>query len=314
LPPHAPIFLFEREVRTQMTALGLQEFLTCDLIGPKLLSVVKEDPVSAPSTVKVMNPTSIEQSILRESLLPGLLEVVKYNVDHENPDVHGFEIGRVHFRSDDLYKEQSVAGIILTGKDTPPYFDPKSRPVDFYDLKGIVEGLLKGIGLENYECRPSHLEMFHPGRQAAIYAGGIQIGSMGEVHPQVQRRLDVPQRILFAEISLHDLYPLRKTGKRMQPLPVYPCTERDWTLTLPEHVTIQFLFDQIHASKSKLLEEVSLVAIYRNEKLGADKKNVTLHFVYRDNEKTISQESADAEHGRIVAAAAHRLGIPIPVF
>lgn len=311
LIPHAPIFLFEREVRDILIGEGLQEFITSDLIGPKLLSVVREDPSPTAEMVKVMNPNSVEQSILRESLLPGLLEVVKYNFDHQNVDLKGFEIGRIHYRHEGQYKEQSVAGIVLTGHESPSYWSPKAREVDFYDLKGILENLLHGAGEKSYEFKPSQLAVFHPGRQASIYAGGIRIGSLGELHPKVQRRLDIPQKILFAEVNLHDLFPLRKSEPRMQMIPAYPGTERDWTLTVEEPVAIQQIMDIIHSLKTPLLEEVSLRDIYRNEKLGPSKKNVTLRFVYRDKDKTLSQEAADAEHSRLVTATSQKLGIPV---
>lgn len=310
--PHAPIFLFERKVRSQLVGNGLQEFLTCDLIGPKLLSVVKEDPSPTSTMVKILNPNSEEQSILRESLLPGMLDVVKYNFDHDNPDIHGFEIGRIHFKAEEGYKEQSVAGIALMGNAAPSYWDPKAREVDFYDLKGIVENLLAGLGIEGCIFKPSNFEIFHPGRQAAIYAGDIRVGSLGEIHPIVQKRLDVPQRIYFAELNLHDLFPLRKPEHRMEALPLYPCTTRDWTLTLDDSINFEQVLNIIRSKKSQLLEEVSLLDIYRNEKLGQNKKNVTLHFVYRDKAKTLSQEAADAEHARLIAAAAQSLGVPVP--
>lgn len=310
--PHAPIFLFERKVRSQLVENSLQEFLTCDLIGPKVLSVVKEDPSPTDSMVKVLNPISEEQSVLRESLLPGMLDVVKYNFDHDNPDIHGFEIGRIHFKSEGGYKEQSVAGVVLMGNATPSYWDPKPREVDFYDLKGILENLFAGIGIEKYGFVPSHFEIFHPGRQAAIYSGDVRIGSLGELHPVVQRRLDVPHRIYFAEVNLHDLFPLQKSEHRMEQIPQYPCTTRDWTLTLDDSVSYEHIMNIIRSKKSPLLEEVSLLDIYRNEKLGQTKKNVTLHFVYRDKNKTLSQEAADAEHSRLITATAQSLGISVP--
>lgn len=296
--PHSPIYLFENEIRRRLVAEGLQEFLTCDLIGPSNLAVVG-DEVSE-SSVKVLNPNSIEQSILRTSLLPGLLQVVKYNEDHQNHDLSGFEIGRVHFRDGDKYHEESVAALILSGKNRPHFWDDKPRDVDFYDLKGIVENLLDQLGITNYTFRESTLQTFHTGRQAAVFVGALEIGSLGEIHPAVQRRLDVPQRILFAELSLHDLFPLRAADQRMVEISKYPASERDWTVSLKEETPVQQVLSTIEGVPSRLLEHVSLIDIYRSEKLGQGKKNVTFHFVYRDKERTIAQEAVDAEHARII--------------
>ena len=114
------LYLFEEKVRSRLVAEGLQEFLTCDLIGPTFEEILGIK-LSMPSemVVKVMNPTSIEQSILRTSLLPGLLQVVKYNIDHQIHDIAGFEVGRIHFRDGNQYKEPPVVGIVLTGESRP---------------------------------------------------------------------------------------------------------------------------------------------------------------------------------------------------
>ena len=251
--------------------------------------------------VKVVNPTSIEQSILRTSLMPGLLQTVKFNHDRENHDIAGFEVGRIHFKKEEQYKEQSVVGIILTGKNRPRHWDRKPSDIDFFDLKGVIENLLGGIGGEGFVFQSSRLPIFHPGRQAGIFAKSLRIGTLGEVHPAIVRRLDVPQRIFFAEIDLHDLFQVRKTDFQMQEISIYPGSSRDLTITLNEETSIQNIFNSILAIPSSLLEEVMVVDLFRSEKIGKGYKNVTFHFVYRDKSKTISQADVDAEHARITA-------------
>lgn len=298
--PHAPIYVFEKEIRNRLISQGLQEFQTCDLIGPSLLTVVHGTEKMEPSWVKVLNPTSIEQSVLRTSLLPGLLQVVKYNWDHQNHDIAGFEIGSVHFKEGDRYREQSVAAIVLSGKSFPHHWNEKSKNFDFYDLKGMLETLFAELRID-VTFKSKNLSMLHPGRQSSVYADSLEIGSFGEIHPSALRRLDVPQPILFAEINLHDLMQVRvKTDTQMQQIPVYPGSERDWTLTLQEAIPVEKVLDAVKAQSSRLLENVSLQDIYRSDKLGKGLKNVTLRFFYRDRTKTISQEKVDSEHGRIV--------------
>jgi phenylalanyl-tRNA synthetase beta chain len=297
--PHTPIFLFERELRTKFVAEGLQEFLTCDLIGPSSSDLVHESGMPAESIVKVLNPTSIEQSILRTSLLPGLLQVVKYNFDHQNKDLSGFELGRIHFKEKDRYWEQLVAGIILTGKSSPHHWQQKDQDFNFFDLKGIVENILNEVGIDNVHFKSNQLLNFHSGRQASIYVDSLEIGSLGEIHPAIVRKLDVPQRIFFAELNVNDMLQVRNTQCKMKPLPIYPGSERDWTITIDEKMEISKLLDLIKSVPSSLLENISLLDIYRSEKLGGELKNVTFRFVYRDNKKTLAQEEVDREHARI---------------
>lgn len=309
--PQAPIFLFERDVRSRLLAEGLQEFLTCDLIGPTLLGIVKDPLVPEEDMVRVLNPTSIEQSVLRTSLLPGLLQVVKYNIDHQNHDISGFEIGRAHFKEGENFKEQSVAGIILSGQSQPHHWDKKPQESDFFELKGVVENLLSGLQIENIVFKKSEYPTFHTGRQASIYVNSLDVGSIGEVHPAILRRLDVTQRIYFAELDLHDLIKVRQGVQLMKPLAIYPGSERDWTVTLAEEVPISEMLQLIHeaaaAGMHSFLEEVSLIAIYRSDAIGKGRKNATFHFVYRDLAKTIEQEEVEREHLRIITEVAKAL-------
>lgn len=304
--PHAPLYLFEKVLRERLIAEGLQEFLTCDLIGPSILNVIGKGSDGL-EMIKVMNPISIEQSLLRTSLLPGLLQLVKYNVAHQNHTINGFEIGRIHFKVGEQFKEQTVAGIILTGKAQPHTWDAKPRDYDFYDLKGMIENVLRELRIFNVSFKPTHLDIFHSGRQAGIFVDSLEIGAFGEVHPSVTRRLDVPQRIYFAELNLHDMIQKRQTDYVMKEIPIYPDSTRDWTVTVPESLSIQQFFDSLEAIPSNLLKNIRLLDIYRSEKLGADLKNVTLRFVYRDDQKTISQEAVDKEHARIMQETMKKL-------
>lgn len=297
--PHTPLFHFEREVRNQLLSAGLQEFLTCDLIGPNLLQLVDEK-IMPDAQVKVLNPVSIEQSILRTSLLPGLLQVIKHNWDHQNRNISGFEIGRIHFKQGNHFIEDTVAGIILSGKNRPYHWDVKPSEADFYDLKGIIENLLHELRIPQARFEKSSSEIFHPGRSASVIVGALTIGSFGEVHPSIIRRLDIDQRIFFAEFNFQDLLKVRKEKAKMKEIPVLPSSERDLTITLPNTISIQNVFDWIQSTSSDLLEDVSLIDVYESEKLGKEQKNVTFRFTYRDPKKTVSQEKVDGEHARIV--------------
>lgn len=298
--PDAPIFTFERLAREKLIEQGLQEFLTCDLIGPSLLDIIPIPEFPKKMWVKILNPTSIEQSILRTSLLPGLLQVVKHNWDHQNQNISGFEVGRIHFKDDAQYREQSIASIVLSGLSRPQHWGDKAKEYDFYDLKGIVEDFLGEMHLPSPVFQKSSFPLLHPGRQAGIYIGDVEVGILGEVSPSIIRRLDVPQRIYFAELNLHDLYQVVAPKARYQQLPQYPGSERDWTVTVEELLPIDQIMEVVRTASTPLLEKVSLIDIYRSDKLGSDKKNVTFRFLYRDRKKTVSQETVDKEHARLI--------------
>ncbi|KIC76881.1 Phenylalanine--tRNA ligase beta subunit [Neochlamydia sp. TUME1] len=296
--PHAPLFLFERAIKERLIGEGLQEFITCDLIGASILDTLNLQ-TNALETIKVLNPISVEQSTLRTSLLPGLLQLVKYNAAHQNHDIAGFEIGRIHYKEGEQYKDQSVIGIVLAGKASSQTWTTKEREFDFYDLKGMIENMLKELRVFNVSFKPNDLKTFHSGRQVAIFVDSLEIGSMGEIHPSICRRLDVQQRIYFAELNVYDLFSVRQENYVMKDIPIYPGSQRDWTVTVKEEISFQHILDLVPLS-SKLLKSVKLLDIYRSEKLGTGLKNMTFRFLYRDDQKTLSQEEVDNEHACVL--------------
>lgn len=301
--PHAPSYLFEKEVKDKLIAEGLQEFINCDLIGPTLLHAAYGTKTAPSESIQVLNPVSVEQSVLRTSLLPGLLQTVKHNYDRECHNIAGFEVGRIHFKEGDKFKEQTLLSLILSGKSSPTPFDPKPHDFDFRDMKGMIENIFRALCIENYSLHRSHIETLHPGRQASLFVGGLELGSFGEVHPAILRRLDVPQKLLYAEMNLFDLFQVQTKSIKMKPLAQFPASERDWTVKLLEKAPVGQVISSIKASPSSILEEIHLIDIYRSPTLGLEVKNVTFRFLYRDKNKTLEQETIDREHARLTEAA-----------
>lgn len=298
--PHSAAYLLEKEIRSHLLREGLQELITCDLISPEEADLVAPDCMPSRALIKLLNPRSLQQSVLRPSLLPGLLSVVKRNEDHGTHSIAGFEIGRLHFKTKERYLEPTVASLILVGQREESHWENKKNEVDFFDLKGIIENLLKSIKSKPVTFQTTHYENFHPGRQAAIKAGDLEIGIMGELHPTTLKKKDLTSPVYFAELNLSALNSLRQEVLKMRPLPSFPSSTRDWTATLPESTAIGTLFDKIASLNSKQLESVMLLDVYRSETLGSERKNVTLRFIYRDPNKTLSIEEIESEHKKIV--------------
>ncbi len=298
--PHSPAYLFEKEIRTRLIAEGLQELLTCDLISPEAADLVLPDCMPSRSVIKLLNPHSVHQSVLRPSLLPGLLNVVKTNTHHGIHSILGFEVGRLHFKTKDSYTEPTVASLVLTGQKEEQHWENKDNSLDFYDLKGIIENLFKSLKSAPPSFSPTSFKNFHPGRQASVRVGDIEVGIMGEVHPETLKKVDLSHPVYFAELNLEDLHALSQPKVKMTPLPQYPSSTRDWTVTVSDDVAVGALLDKIKALPSKKLESVLLLDVYRSETLGSDRKNVTIRFIYRDQGKTLSVEAVENEHSRII--------------
>jgi phenylalanyl-tRNA synthetase beta chain len=119
--------------------------------------------------------------------------------------------------------------------------------------------------------------------------------------------LDIAARVLFAEINLQDLALLKKDHIQAPELSLYPSSERDWTITMSENVPVEKVFTLIRQASSPFLEKVILLDLYKSEQIGKDKKNVTFRFVYRDRQKTISQEIVDKDHAKMTQAVAEKI-------
>jgi phenylalanyl-tRNA synthetase beta chain len=305
--PSDKIYLFEKKLCQHFIAEGLQECITCPLIGPTLLGLLSENGKVEENQIQVLNPSSIEQSILRTTLLPGLLQVVKHNIDHGNSSFAGFEIGRIHFLRDEQCIEQSVVGIILTGARAPHYWKDQSKQYEFFDLKGITENLLYELGITGASFKNLELSILHSGRQASIFVGSLEIGSIGEIHPTIQRRLGVSQKIFFGEFNIHDLLKIGQPVEKVKSISIYPGSTRDWTCTIHCSVSFEEILKIIRSKSSKFLDEVFLKDIYKSEKLHLNYQNMTLRFIYRDTSKTIEQEQVEAEHQKLIQTITMKL-------
>ena len=157
--PNDPIYLFEKNLRTRVSGFGLQEFLTSDLISPKLADLCL-DFMSARGMQlhKTLHAKTEEYSILRPSLLPGLLQVALNNLDLKNNTFSAFEIGRIHFLQNGKNIEVPMLSILLAGKAAPSHWEHKAEDVDFYTLKGVIENLINSLRIPDisFPSRETH--------------------------------------------------------------------------------------------------------------------------------------------------------------
>lgn len=299
--PDHPLYLFEKETRHRLVSMGLQEFITCDLISPLLASLEIAKGNKEKEYAAVLHAKSIDQSILRISLLPSLLEVVKHNQNQKTFDIAGFELGNVHFKRGSGFEERLVLGIILTGQRAPSYYDQKPPAFDFYSLKGIVETLQKSLLLPPFTCNNKELKAFHPHRQISLSYEDDVMGVLGEVHPETLSALDIKGRVFFAELDIEDLQKRKKALASFTPLPEFPSSERDLTLSLPLDKDAEELFTLIEKTSSPLLKKTTLLDIYTGAGVPLGEKRITLRFTYRDDKKTVDHESVEKEHAKIVS-------------
>lgn len=292
----SPIYLFEKDIQNIFISQGMQEVITCDLISPFLAKILEEKFIPKSDMIQVLHFKSEDQSILRASFLPSFLQIAQFNHYHKNFDLSIFEIGKVHFKKNDDFCEQLASALMICGKNRPHHWKEKPRDVDFYDMKGILENLFHSLKIENYGFKKSHHPCFHPQKQAAIFLNEIEIGIAGEVHPSILKEFDIKKPIFFAEMNDQYLMDHQKEDLKFKPIPSFPSSERDLTIKTTEEIDLKAIFDKIG---SPLLESLFILDLYEDPKAKDNSKNITLRFVYRDKNKTISFEEVEKEHDKI---------------
>lgn len=298
--PHNPLFYFEKFIRTRLISEGLQEILTCDLISPKLAEITRELSHPKGSLVEVQHSKSKEHSILRPSLLAGMLETLAFNQDRKIPNLSLFEIGRIHLRVEKDFVEQETFAILLSGKESPHSWDRPGHAVDFFELKGIVENLMEALRIKEVSFKPSKHPSFHPTNQANVWIKDADIGAIGELHPETLDMLDIKQKAFFCELNLYHLLKLHPKKISLEEIPPFPSSERDWTVTLDDSFEISRILEGAKAFRSSLLEKIELLDLFKGEAVPAGKKNATFRFTYRNREKTVSFDDVEKEHTKVI--------------
>ena len=163
--------------------------------------------------------------------------------------------------------------------------------IDFYVLKGIIENVLESISVNRYDVEKERdNKSYHPGRCANIKIGIDVIGTIGEVHPEVLQNYDIGKRAYLAEINITKLVKYSRENKKYVEIPKFPAVERDIAIIVDEEVEVGQIEKIITKKGKKLLESMKLFDIYRNEKLGENKKSVAYSLIFRDKNKTLSDE------------------------
>ncbi len=293
--PHDPLSVFEKLVRQQMLRMNLQELLCCDLIGPYELSWLKGTNTPL-EPIHLKNANVEEHSILRPSLFFGLLQAAKHNIRQQNDRLAGFEIGHIYQNEAGKAREHSALGVILMGDRHLGEWNHPAVPFDFFDLKALMERLIEQLNCTVSLSHHAPVAFLHPGQQMQLCIKQQVIGVFGKVHPKISHTIDVDKPLFFAQINLEALLKAQRATVAMEPLPQYPGSGRDITLTLPCACPAEKVLQWIKKYKASTLAEYNISALFSSEKLGENVKNLTIRCVYRHENKTLSYDEVQAAH------------------
>ena len=296
---------FERGIREAVIAMGVNEIATFSFISPKYF-----DKINLPAdsklrkTVTIMNPLGEDTSVMRTTVLPSICEVLARNYNYRNPEAYVFEMGNEYLPVEGEVLPVEPVRLGIGVYDTKDSFD-------FFDLKGIVEGVLKKAGVKDYEisrpdenCIFDEKASFHPGRSAVVTVDGEQIGIFGELHPTVLENYGIGTRAYAAKINIPELMAKGTPEKTYTPLPKFPATTRDISVACDAQLPVAQLEKAIRKAVGNILEKVTLFDVYTGEQIEAGKKSVSYSISMRSHEGTLTDEQADKTMEKVVKALA----------
>ncbi|MBW2609019.1 MAG: phenylalanine--tRNA ligase subunit beta [Deltaproteobacteria bacterium] len=302
----SPGLLIRDQVSEIMAGLGFSEIITYSFISPDsadILGAESESPLR--SFVNLQNPLTIDQSVMRTSLIPGLLSVVKNNITHGETDLKLFEWGKIFLHSDagELPDEKVFLAAIMTGLYKRKEWYNKDRDTDFYDIKGTVEVLLKGLGLREIELkRDKVLPGYHPEVSCGIYISDSHIGNVGQVSPDVMEGYDVKAESAYLfDLDIEALLEkIQEESVRFEPFAKFPAVFRDISLITDRKTESIRIRDIVESEGADLVESVNLFDLYEGEKMDHSKKALSFRICYRSKEGTLDGKVVNQLHETII--------------
>ncbi len=316
LPPQRDNPGLDREeaVRDLLVQAGLQEVITYRFTSPGREAQLDPagEALDRSQYVEIANPVGPDRNVLRRSLLSSVMEVAARQVG-ERPRVGVFEIGPVFQpKGEDLPEEPLRLAIVLSGLREPAHWSSAaSTPMDFYDLKGILEALTHGLHVGDVTLTESPHPSFHPGKCAGLTVAGRALGALGELHPLVAQRFGFTQPVLAADIDVQALLDSLPARFTVSAIPNLPPVLEDLALIVAEEVLAGRVMEVMRTAGSPLLREVRLFDVYRGAQAGEGKKSLALSLTYQAEDRTLTDGEVAEVRARIIRALEGAFGARI---
>ncbi len=311
IPKVDPKENLRERVKMYLLQCGMMEAMNYAFYHPDVFDRIRlasTDPLR--QAVQIANPLSEDQSIMRTTLIPSLLANAQYNRNHQINDVQFFECSKVFIPSEtDEYpnEPERVAGIIAGNLGAGVYGDPL-RPADFFDIKGVVEGMLDRCGSSGYTITHTDHPAFHPGRRAEIRIEDKTLCVFGEVHPEVLENYDLPYKAYLFELDFEKLIDVVEPMNQFEPIPIYPSVNRDLAIVLDADTPASHPTEIIKAAGGELVSALHLFDVYTGEQVPEEKKSLAFAIEYRSTTETLTDEIVDRVHGGILEQLERELG------
>ncbi|MDO8737231.1 MAG: phenylalanine--tRNA ligase subunit beta, partial [Thermoleophilia bacterium] len=300
----------EREIARALTAAGINEAITYTFIAPDFadrLRLAEDDPRR--QVVKLSNPLSVEQSVMRPLMLPSLLTTVASNLSMRNPDVNIFELGRTYHTvaGEKLADEKRTIAGCLCGSLRGESWMHAGRETDYFTGKGIVEAVFASIK-GSFSVERCDEPFLHPGKSAYILVDGKHAGYIGEVHPLVLEAFGIDKPVVAFEILEDPLVASSAGIVIFEDLLTFPASFQDIAVVVSEQTAAEEVIRVVREAGAPLLRDARVFDTYTGDQVGEGKKSIALGLEFRSSERTLTDEDVDGARGAILASLGEKLG------
>lgn len=303
-----------RKVGQILRACGLNETMNFSFAAPGDLERIGMTDEGRGCPVEIMNPLVAEQTEMRRSLIPGLLQSVEYNIKHSTANVQLYEIGTLFFGRENASapkERESVAGV-LSGSMGDVTWNYKPMPLRFFDGKGVVEELLSQLRTPKVRFRPADGDDYaflQPGRGAEVLSGGTVLGWVGEIHPDARDVYGIDIPVVAFELNLEALIKGAGAQEAYREFSQFPSVEHDLAIVVDDDVTCEDLERRLRSAGGKLLVGVRLFDVYRDPvRVGVGKKSMAFALTYRADDHTLTSEEVERAHSKLVTKVCKATG------
>ena len=298
-----------KDVTHYLAHAGLSQIITFSFMHKDgLTNMMLPEGDSRYTAIPILNPISEEFPYMRTTLVPAVIEAAKRNIAQQNKDLWLFETANVYEPKElpltEVPHERPMACGIMMGKVTEAAWNQVQRDTDFYDVKGVVDGLLAKLGLTQFDIQPSSESYYHPGVSAHYTVNGVTIANYGELHPQVIKNFDLSGKVYMFEIDLEAVLSITVPPFRYQSFSKFPGTSRDLAIVAPVSVTSGEIVALIKEHGGEYLESVSIFDVYEGEHIEAGYRSLAYNLQFRSMEGTLNDEDIDGAIQAIIDALA----------
>ncbi|MDU5085329.1 phenylalanine--tRNA ligase subunit beta [Veillonella sp.] len=298
-----------KEVTHYLAHAGLSQIITFSFMHKDgLANMMLPEGDSRYTAIPILNPISEEFPYMRTTLVPAVIEAAKRNIAQQNKDLWLFETANVYepkaLPLTEVPHERPMACGLMMGKVTEAAWNQAQRDTDFYDVKGVVDGLLAKLGLTEFDIQPSTESYYHPGVSAHYTINGVTIANYGELHPQAVKNFDLPGKVYMFEIDLEAVLSIIVPAFRYKSFSKFPGISRDLAIVAPVSVASGEIIDLIKENGGDYLESVSIFDVYEGEHIEAGYRSLAYNLQFRSMEGTLNDEDIDGAIQAIIDALA----------